>query len=210
MADYIRSEEETIEGIKEWFAKNGLAMLIVIVVAVGGMIGWRSWQGHEQAQAAQASQVYETMMAALQSGNGEAKTRAAANSLIKDYAGSSYADYAHLVLAKLAVQSSDLNSAAEQLKAVTDKPATDELANVARLRLARVYLEQGNLDAAEKQISRTFPKAWQGRALELKGDIAHARNKDAAARDAYTTALDAMQSGTDRDRVQMKLDDLKS
>lgn len=207
MADYMQSDEELIERIKLWLAENGLTTLIVIVLAVGGMIGWRFWQNQQQDTAAQASQVYQSMMTAL-AGSDDDKAGTSANRLVSDYAGSAYADYAHLVLAKLAVQNSDLDGAAEQLLAVADAAATDELEYTARLRLARIYLEQGKLDAAEKQIARTFPKAWQGGALELKGDIALARDQHDAARDAYSAALDALESGADRNRVQMKLDNL--
>lgn len=207
MADYMHSDEENIERIKQWFVENGLMLLVVIVLAVGGTAGWRFWHNHQQAVAADASQVYETMMTALSAGSND-KASAAADSLIKDYSGSTYADYAHLLLAKLAVQSNDLKGAATQLKTVAEDPAVDELGYTARVRLARVYIAQGNLDAAEKLVAGTFPKAWQGSALELKGDIAQAQHKESAARDAYTTALDLMQGGADRDRVQMKLDNL--
>ena len=44
----------------------------------------------------------------------------------------------------------------------------------------------------------------------MKGDIAGAREKWDAARDAYTSALDALDNGAAKDRVQMKLDDMKS
>ena len=93
---------------------------------------------------------------------------------------------------------------------MADDAASKELEYTARVRLARVQIEQGDLDAAEKQISRTFPEAWQAQALELKGDIAGARAKWDAARDAYTSALDALDNGAAKDRVQMKLDDMKS
>ena len=44
----------------------------------------------------------------------------------------------------------------------------------------------------------------------MKGDIADAREKWDAARDAYTGALEALDNGAAKDRVQMKLDDMKS
>lgn len=209
MVDYIRSEEEQAEALKEWWVKNGIALVIVIVLAVGGLIGWREWQAHNKEQAADASSAYETLIGALQAGQAD-QVRTAADMLIKEYGKTSYADYAHLALARLAVDEGDFNSATDLLAAVANDPATPELEYTARLRLARVQIQQGALDAAEKQISRTFPAAWQGQALELKGDIAGAREKWDAARGAYSAALEALDTGVDRDRVQMKLDDLKS
>ena len=47
-------------------------------------------------------------------------------------------------------------------------------------------------------------------ALELRGDLAKAQGEAEQARDLYTQALDVLQDGGEKDRVQMKLDDLKS
>lgn len=207
--EYIRSEEEQAEALKEWWVKNGIILLVVIVLAVGGLVGWREWKSHNSGQAAKASRSYETLMTALQAGQTD-QARGAAETLVKEYGKTSYAGYAHLALAKLAVADGDFNSAADQLKAVAETPATPELEYTARLRLARVQIQQGDLDAAEKQLARTFPEAWQAEALELKGDIASAREKWDAGRDAYSAALETLDAGAERDRVQMKLDDLKS
>ena len=210
MADYIRDEEEQAERLKEWWQKNGTATIVVIVLAIGSMIGWRQWQEHSSGQAADASKVYESLVAGLGQGGDADQVRSAADTLLEDFESTAYADYARLALAKLAADEGNLNGAAEQLKAVADDAASKELEYTARVRLARVQIEQGDLDAAEKQISRTFPEAWQAQALELKGDIAGAREKWDAARDAYTGALDALDNGAAKDRVQMKLDDMKS
>ena len=210
MADYIRDEEEQAERLKEWWQKNGTATIVVIVLAIGSMIGWRQWQEHSSGQAAEAYKVYESLVAGLGQGGSADQVRSAADTLLEDFESTAYADYARLALAKLAADDGNLNGAAEQLKAVADDAASKELEYTARVRLARVQIEQGDLDAAEKQISRTFPEAWQAQALELKGDIAGAREKWDAARDAYTSALDALDNGAAKDRVQMKLDDMKS
>ncbi|GAA5125615.1 YfgM family protein [Alloalcanivorax gelatiniphagus] len=209
MVDYIRDEEEQAERIKEWWQKYGIAAVIVIVLAVGSLLGWRQWQEHSAGESGKASVHYETMTQAMAAGNDD-QLRSAANTLIEDYDGSAYADIARLALARLAVLDGDLNSAAELLGTVADDPAVRELEYTARLRLARVQVGLGDLDAANEQISRTFPKAWQGQALELKGDIASARENWDAARAAYGDALEALDEGASRDRVQMKLDDLKS
>ena len=209
MVDYIRDEEEQAERIKEWWQKYGIATIIVIVLAVGALLGWRQWQEHSAGESGKASVHYETMMQALAAGNAD-QARGAATTLMDDYDGTAYADYARLALAKLAVDAGDLNAAADQLGEVADNAATRELEYTARLRLARVQVALGDLDAANEQISRTFPEAWQGQALELKGDIASVRENWDAARAAYGDALEALDEGAARDRVQMKLDDLKS
>ncbi|KAF0806028.1 hypothetical protein A6D6_01846 [Alcanivorax xiamenensis] len=211
MADYIRDEEEQAERLRNWWQKNGVATVVVIVLAVGSMIGWRQWQQHQSVEAGKASGLYEKMISAMPTGAGDGDAgvvKTNAEALIDQFAGSSYAGYAHLALAKLAVQNGDLGEAASQLRLVVDKPATKELEHVARLRLVRVLIAQNELDAAGKELGRTWPEAMQGQALELKGDVAKARQQWDEARDAYASALEAMGGQGGSDRVQMKLDDL--
>lgn len=208
MVDYIRDEEEQVERIKEWWQKYGLATVVIIVLAVGSLLGWRQWQQYDAGKASEASARYDAMMQAL-AGDAPDQVRSAAATLIENHDGLAYADYARLALARLAVDEGDLNAAADQLSTVAEDAATRELEYTARLRLARIQIELGDTDAANEQISRTFPKAWQAEALELKGDIAGARENWDAARAAYGDALETLDEGTARDRVQMKLDDLK-
>ena len=93
MVDYIRDEEEQAERLKEWWQKNGTATIIVIVLAIGALLGWRQWQDHSAGQAGEASQHYEAMMTALGQQGDADLVRNAADTLIKDFGGSAYADY---------------------------------------------------------------------------------------------------------------------
>ncbi|EKF75674.1 hypothetical protein A11A3_02357 [Alcanivorax hongdengensis A-11-3] len=213
MVDYIRDEEEQVELIKEWWQKNGTATIITVVLAVAALIGWRQWQQHDAGQSAAASAEYQQMVESLQAlspGQDAGPVADRAATLIEDYPSSSYADYARLVQARLAVDKGDFKAAVEPLTRVADKGATDALQYTAQLRLVRVLLQQQAYDEAEKRLQGSFPSAFNGMALELKGDLAKARDNAQGARDAYAEALDALQDGAEKDRVQMKLDDLKS
>lgn len=211
MVDYIRDEEEQVERIKAWWQENGTAAVITVVLAVAALIGWRQWQGHQGEQAAQASAQYQLMVEALSANPMDAAViNDKADLLIEDYSGSTYADYARLAKASLAVQDADYDKAAGFLQPVADNGATDALSYTARLRLARVFLQQQAWEKADAQLSKSFPPAFNGMALELRGDLAKAQGDAEQARDFYTQALDVLQDGGEKDRVQMKLDDLKS
>lgn len=211
MVDYIRDEEEQVERIKAWWQENGTAAVITVVLAVAALIGWRQWQGHQGEQAGQASAQYQVMVEALSANPMDAAAvNDKADLLIEEYSGSAYADYARLAKARLAVQAADYDKAAGFLQPVADDGATDELSYTASLRLARVFLQQQAWDKADSQLSKRFPSAFNGMALELRGDLAKARGEAEEARDLYTQALDVLQDGGEKDRVQMKLDDLKS
>ena len=211
MVDYIRDEEEQVERIKAWWQENGTAAVITVVLAVAALIGWRQWQGHQGEQAGQASAEYQVMVEALSANPVDAAVvNDKADLLIEDFSGSAYADYARLAKASLAVQDADYDKAAGFLQPVADDGATDELSYTASLRLARVFLQQQAWDKADAQLDKSFPPAFNGMALELRGDLAKAQGEAEQARDLYTQALDVLQDGGEKDRVQMKLDDLKS
>ena len=61
---------------------------------------------------------------------------------------SPYADQADLALARAAVDSRDFDEAAKRLRAVVDGSRDAELRQVARMRLARVLIEQAKHDEA--------------------------------------------------------------
>lgn len=211
------TEEEQLEAIKEWLKKNGLPIVLGIVVVLAGTFGWRGWQSHQYQQAAQASVVYQKMLEGLeQSANNpdnEAaakEVQASADALIANWGKSAYADYARLALAKQAVARNDLDQAADLLQQVANKPATKDLKFVASLRLARVYLAAEQYDQADKTLSLSYPLPWQGEQLELKGDLAVQKDDKETARNAYQQALTLLPQSDALVRVQMKLNQLKA
>lgn len=211
MVDYIRDEEEQVERIKNWWQENGTAAIITVVLAVATLIGWREWQGYQGEQAGEASAEYQAMAQALSADPMDtALVNEKADVLIEDFSGSAYADYARLAKASLAVREADYDKAVTFLQPVADDGATDELTYTASLRLARVFLQQQAWEKADAQLGKRFPPAFNGMALELRGDLAKAQGELEQARDLYAQALDALQDGGEKDRVQMKLDDLKS
>lgn len=214
----FNNEDEQVEAIKEWLRKNGVPVLLGIVVVLAGTFGWRAWQAHQYKQDAAASAVYQQMLAGLQqTGANPADVNAmkavqdAADQLVHDWPKSSYADYAHLALAQQAAQRADYDQAIDQLQQVAAKPATKALGYVANLRLARVYLQTGKLDDAAKIVDGFFPQAWQGEALELKGDLLSQRKDAKGAKAAYEAAVSAYgQATAAAERLQMKLNQLEA
>lgn len=215
MADYL-SDEEQAERIKQWFRENGVSMLVTVVVAVAALWGWRQWQQHSAEVAANASAIYEQMMEAAQQAQGrpdsgaqQERVREHAEKLLVDYPKSAYADFAGLTLARLSVEQEDYDAATDYLNKVASTASTDAARHTARLRLARVQLQQGQLDQVALTLDQGFPEAWRGQAMELQGDLLNERGDAAAAREAYQSALDALEAGDmGRNRVEMKLNDL--
>lgn len=206
----MRSEEEQAEILREWWEKNGVRTILLIVIAVAALLGWRQWQSHQSNVAADASSIYQVMIDAAEQHDPLApRAREAAADLVDAYPRTAYADHARLLLASGAVMEEDYQAAAEYLREVIARPATRPLEHTARVRLARIELERGDYDAAMEQLDRSYPEAWQGQVLELRGDILLAREQTEEARDAWRRALELLRPGGGaRDRVEMKLNDV--
>lgn len=211
MVDYIRDEEEQAELLKNWWKENGTAAIITVVLAVAALIGWREWQGYQGEQSADASAQYQSMLDAITGPESSADdVTGKADALIEEYPGSAYADHARLAKAGLAVANEEYEQAVALLEEVANDGATDELTYTATLRLARVYLQQQAWDKAGAALKGSFPNAFNGMALELRGDVAKGKGEVAAAQQHYAAALEVLQDGGEKDRVQMKLDDLNT
>lgn len=211
MADY--SDEEQVERLQNWWQENGTSVVLAVVLSVSGLLGWRYWQDSTQQQAESASVRYQQLTEATQVPDSNIDADAVselASQLIGDYPGTAYADYARLMLARLAVEEGDYSQAANRLTEVVEKPATSATGWTARMRLARVQVHSGDVQAANETLSVSWPEAWHGQVFELQGDLAREQGDLVAARQAYNKALAAMaEDGADhRELVQMKLDDL--
>lgn len=200
-----QTDEEQIEAIKKWWSENGRSIIAGVVIGLGGVLGWQAWTRHQDNLGSQGAAGFQQMVSAMGSGSKDLAV-AEGEHLMKDFAGSAYAMFAALNLAKLAVEAGDDAQARAHLQWAKDNAPDEGLRDLASLRLARVLLDMGELDAAGAELGRSFAPSFQGAAAELRGDLALARGDGESARSGYQEAL---KLGTgDLSLVQMKLDDL--
>ncbi len=195
----LTADEEQLETLKRWWTSYGRQGLVALVVTLGGWFGWQQWQAHRQQQAEAASVVYLQMLDALgrlpavaASDAQRAEIAGPAATLKRDYAGSAYADYAGLALARLAVADHRLDAAGAELQAVMDATRDPELALVARLRLARVEIARERYAAALALLEVEVPAALASGFAEVRGDLYLRQGDLDAARVAYQAALDSL------------------
>ena len=206
MAQHL-SDEEQLESLKRWWKENGTQLLIMVVVVIGGWFGWQQWQDAREQKAAAASAIYSDIMEL--SGRGPVETLTDENkmrllelaeSLRVDYEGSQYAQYANMMLARMAVGDEDLGKAAELLQEVMESSDDSELANIARIRLARVEVAQDNYTRALEILDVEVPMAMTSLFAELRGDVHYYLEDFAAARAAYQSALTGLANNSDISR----------
>ncbi len=204
------TEEEQLAQIKDWWQRNGKPLVLGAVIALVLVFGWQFWQKHQINQAQSASVVYQQLLgAALESGEADAaEVSRLGNLLKKDFAGTHYAQYGSLFVAKVAVESGRLDEAASELRAIVDKPADKTLDELARQRLARVLAAQEKADEAIKLLDGKVDAAFVASREELRGDLLVQLGRNDEAHAAYSKAKESLSQDAAIGGLQMKLDDL--
>jgi predicted negative regulator of RcsB-dependent stress response len=208
MDEYL-SEKEQVDRLREWWRANGWYLLGGAALGLIALFGYRQYQAYEHGIAENASVLFRQLESAAADDN-LAEVERIANTLSQDYAGSPYADHASLMVARMLLVS-DTERAAGELRSVMDRTTDDELAVIARLRLARVLAYQEKFADALALLREPAPSAFSARIADIRGDILLAQGDTNGARAAFAEALVADGSDLlDRSMVQMKLGSLLS
>lgn len=205
-----QTEEEQLAEIKDWWQRNGKPLLTGGLFALVAVFGWQTWQKYQSNQAQNASALYQQLMeVSLGAGPADTgKVSELAGKLEKDFAGSHYAQYASLLLAKVAVDGKRFDDAAAELRKVLAKPADASLGELARERLARVLVAQDKTEDALALLNGEAVPAFVAAREELRGDLLAKLGRKAEARSAYEKARAAMPQEAGLGALQIKLDDL--
>lgn len=207
---YDLEEQEQLATLKNWWKDNGTLVIVAVAAAVIAFAGWRAWQGWKDGQARQASALYETLVKALQ-GNDAKAVRDASGTLAETFPRSLYASMGALAAAHFHFEHGDPKNARAQLQWVIDRSDSEEMKDIARLRLAGLLIDEKAYDEALRLLETKHGAALAGQYAALRGDALVAKNRLDEAKAAYRLALekaDPARGGTFRDSVQMRLDAL--
>jgi predicted negative regulator of RcsB-dependent stress response len=203
--DYL-SEKEQWEWLREQVKENAPTVIMAIAVAAAGIFGWRWWQAHQDAERVAASAKYTQIIAALDHGD---RTQAFTlmGELERTYSASPYADQARLLAARLYVDANELDKANTELTTLMQTSKDQELALIARLRLARVQIAQGKAADALATLNGADAGAFAGRYHEARGDAYFASGDKATALTEYRSAQ-AANVGGDATLLNLKIAEL--
>lgn len=209
-------EEETLEAIKRWWNDSGKFVAMGIAAIAVVYFGWQAWQSSRESVTAEASALYDQLsdLVVAEPGQPIAEAdRARAQQLISriksEYSGSTYALYSALFAARIAVDNNDLETARQELEwlVVNAGRSTDPtLVAVAKLRLGRVLLAQGQGAQALTVIGGVDAGALAADFDELRGDIYLSQGQREQAIAAYEAAL---LGGSGSPVLQLKLNELQ-
>lgn len=209
----LRTEEEQIQAIKDWWKRNGSSLLIGIAAALAIVFGWQAWQNYQAQQRTEAANQFANLLNAFSNQADETSGETVAfvaKTLREDYADSAYAVYGNLILARQQMmEEGNPQEAIDSLTWALEKSAEhDALALVVRNRLARAQFSAGQYDEALATIdSAGSADAFDAIYSELRGDILLAQGDREGARKAYLTAREQSQQGRSG-VLELKLADL--
>ncbi len=199
-----QTDDEQVEALKKWWKEHGTSIIVGAVLGLGAVLGWQAWERYDRGQAETAAGYYAEFSATVRAGNADQATEQGKR-LMDRFAGSAYASFAALELARLAYDTGSVDQAKQHLDWVSSHAVDPALSLLGRLRLGYLLLDQGDLDAARTQAGDPGNAAFAARFAELRGDVAVAAGDPSAAAEAYRAALDA--GAENVDLLRMKLAD---
>lgn len=143
------NENEQVDALKNFFAQNGKALVVGVVLGVGALLGWRYWSHHQDSGSREVSASYQQVTSAL-----DASKPASLDAVAKFASENSntYGALASLDLAKRYIDNNQLDKAVQQLQSGLKSTKDANLQAVLNLRLARIQLQQKQPDAVLKPL----------------------------------------------------------
>jgi predicted negative regulator of RcsB-dependent stress response len=202
-------EQEHVDELKAWWSRYGTSVVSLAAALAIGATGWALWRNYQAGETAKASAVYDNLAKAAQAGDAKA-LRDSGGALTEGFPRTLYASMGALVSARFYFDRNDLKSAKAQLQWVIDRSPSDDLRELARLRLGGILLDEKAHDEALKIADTAHAAAYDAQYAALKGDVLVANGQAAEAKAAYKLALDkaGKESAAFRESVRMRLEAL--
>jgi len=205
--DEYLSESEQWERVKTWLRQNLPWLIAGIAIAVLGLAGWRWNEARKERQYAAAAIVYQKVIDAFTKSDVTAAVKLT-DQLQKEYPGTGYAEQAELATARIQIENRQYVQAIERLQHVLQTTKDPELALLARLRIARVQIDQNKPDDALTTLAAATPGAFASRYAEVRGDALLVKGDRDGALKAYREAESAGGAANDAELLQLKINDL--
>ncbi|WP_395340868.1 YfgM family protein [Ningiella sp. W23] len=195
----FETEEQQIEAIKRFWKENGTIIIVGVVIGLGSLFGWRYYNDSVISSKETASSAYQSNLESFI----ESEDASALSSFASEFEDTGYAPLASLIVAQKAVQDEDYASAKTHLSKAA--AGNDEIADVAKLRLAKVQLQLSEYEAGLSTLDSVLSDAFADQVNELKGDLLYAQGKFDEAKSAYNLALAELPNDQS---IKMKIDNI--
>jgi len=203
-------EQEQIAELKQFWKQYGKLIVTVAVAALLAFAAMQGWRYYKNIESQQASALFTKFAEAVRK-NDVKDIRELGQQVMDRFGSTAYGPTAALLLAKTNFENGEPAAAAGELQWAIDHAKDVETAELARLRLASIRLDEKKYDEALKLLETKHSPAMETLYADLRGDVMLAQGKPAEARAAYKAAIDkSLPNSTYRSVVQIKLDALGS
>ncbi|ROP63094.1 putative negative regulator of RcsB-dependent stress response [Enterobacter sp. BIGb0383] len=203
--EIYENENDQVGALKRFLAENGKALVVGVVLGIGGLLGWRYWTSHQADAASAASLSYQRAVSTLSADKPESLT--AAQKFAADNKNT-YGAFASLELAQQFVDKNELDKAVTQLQQGLAAAQDTNLQAVINLRLARVQLQLKQADAALKSLEGIKGEAWAAIVADLRGEILLSKGDKQGARAAWEAGVKSDASPALSEMMRMKMNNL--
>ena len=183
-------EQENVEALQNWWDRYGKSLMVAITTVSLAYVAYTWWNFHLTQKKHSASQAYAMLLQTADETEDEAFI-ATAEQIIHLYPEMPYADLTGLLLANRHMQNKDLDSAQTVLLKVAQSSKTPAIADIGRLRLARIYVDQQKCSDAHTYLDSVTTETFEPIAYELKGDCFWQMGAPDKAIEMYQKALGA-------------------
>jgi len=201
------TEEQQIEQLKDWWKDNGTPLIIGAVLGLSGFFGWKYMTEKEVAYQESASTLYVSVTDELEKED-KSQLGEKAQAVKDQYPDTSYAIMSAFHLAKIAVEAKDLDKAVSELNWVLTNHKDSDLAPIAQLRLARIYIAQQKAEKALEILSFSDDSGYSEIASLIKGNALKALGRNAEALEAYRTAESLGKVTANHPTLKLMIDEL--
>ena len=181
------TDQEQIQLFKSWWRAYGYYAAFIVLAVLLGVFGWRYWHGYSKSYSEQASINYMQLLASCEQQKIDDCEKMAQH-LVSDYPSSIYASIASLMLAKHAVDAGDFKLAEEKLRFVMKKAPAKNLRQLARIRTARLLIEEKKYEDALQLLHYVDDKRYLVDINEITADALHKLGKKEEAKVLYEKA----------------------
>ncbi|MCC7006799.1 MAG: tetratricopeptide repeat protein [Ottowia sp.] len=204
---YGAEEQEALDTLKAVWQRYGVFVMVGLLVVLLSVAGWSGWQYWQRKQAVEAAVLYDQAESAAY-GKDVAKVLRVAMDIQTKFPRTAYAQLSALAAAKMSFETGDHKAAKEQLQWASQHGISDDLRQLAGLRLATVLLDEKDYDAALVLLKKEVSAGFSALYIERLGDVFLAQNKLGQARAAYQKALEKVDANAlaQRQLLNFKLD----
>lgn len=191
MATYNLEQQEQLDQFKHFWKTYGNLITWTLVLCVGAYAAWTGYLYWQNDRAVKAAVLFEELDRAAIKGDVDKTTRVFSD-LKDNYAGATFTEQGALLAAQVQLAKGKSDDARASLQWLADKGKNENLAAIARLRLAGVLMDLKKYDDALKQLDGSIPEEYKALVADRRGDILQAQGKKDEAVKAYQSAYQDM------------------